>query len=159
MTNYTILFVSMFEEVFSTIAVGMTEATAGMGAAIAEAMSGESDGGTAAKKQMEKIKSQIGPEVSGQIKQLFSGIRKDVSSKMSESIPESKSYFANPTFDHGIAIVEKYDFALPRFTEKLSDDDLASYLVLLKSGDETLGKMFGELGSWQQSLPKPPGRD
>ena len=71
------------------------------------------------KKRMEKIKHEVGPEVSGQIKRLFSGMRKEVSSKMSE-IPEFKTFFANPAFNQGVAIVEKYDFGLPRFTEKFA---------------------------------------
>ena len=55
--------------------------------------------------------------------------------------------------------MEKYDFGLPKLTEKLSDEDLASYVVLLKSGDAKLGEMFQELGRWQENMPKPPGRE
>ena len=52
MTNYTILFASMFEDAFADLAAKMTEVTVGMGEAIAGAMSeglsGESDGGAEA---------------------------------------------------------------------------------------------------------------
>jgi hypothetical protein len=159
MTNYTMLFISMFEDVFAEIAVGMSQITVAMGGAIADALSEGSDSSAETKKQIEKIKPEVAPEVSGKIKEMFSGIRKEVSSQMSEKIPDFKIYFANPVFDQGIAIVEKYDFDLPKLTEKLSDEDLASYLVLFKSGDEQLGKMFQELHQWQESVPKPPGRD
>jgi hypothetical protein len=162
MTNYAMLFASLFEGAFADIAVKMSEATVGMGEAIADAMSkglSEGSGGSEMVKRTKKAGPEIRPDVSGQIKKMFSGIRDEVSSKMSENAPELKAYLANPAFDQGIAIVEKYDFGRPKFTERLSDEDLASYLVLLKSGDEALGKMFTELGQWQESLPNPPGRD
>jgi len=163
MTNYAMLFASMFEEDFADLATKMSEVTVGLGDAIADAMAeGLSDGpdtGARAKKRGEKTKPEIGPQVAEQIKRTFSGIREEVSSKMSEHIPEFEAYFANPAFDQGIAIVEKYDFRRPRLTERLGDEDLAFYLVLLKSGDKELGKMLRELGQWQEGLPKPPGRD
>lgn len=163
MTNFTVLFASMFEDVFTDLVAKMAEVTAGMGDAIAgaisEGLSGGSQEGAAAKKPKEKAKPQIGPQASEEIKKMFSGIRDQVSSKMHENSPEFKAYLTNPAFDQGIAIVEKYDFGRPRITEKLGDAELTSYLLLLKSGDETLGKMFGELGQWQEGLPKPPFTD
>jgi len=163
MTNYTMLFASMFEDVFADLVAKMAEVTVGMGDAIAGAMSeglsGGSHEGPAAKMPKEKVKPEIAPQASEEIKKMFAGLRDQVSSKMHEDSPEFRAYLKNPAFDQGIAIVEKYDFGRPRITEKLGDGDLTSYLLLLKSGDETLGKMFGELSQWQEGLPKPPFRD
>ena len=162
MTNFTILFASMFKDAFADLAAKMAEVTVGMGDAIADAMSeglsGETKGAKGIKKK-EMVKPEITAQVSQEVKKMFSGLREQVSSRMPENSPEFEAYFANPAFDQGIAIVDKYDFGRPKITEKLGDGDLTSYLVLLKSGDEKLGKMFQELGQWQQGLPKPPFRD
>ncbi|MGD0636414.1 MAG: hypothetical protein ABSA72_00040 [Nitrososphaerales archaeon] len=162
MTNYTMLFASMFEDAFADLAAKMAETVAGVGDAMAGAMSeglsgGAGEGATAGKRT-KVIEAEIGPQVSAQVKKMFSGLRKDVSSKMQEDSKEFRTYIANPAFDQGIAIVEKYDFDRPRITERLDDEDLASYLMLLKSGDAALGRMFQELGKWQEGLPKPPFR-
>jgi hypothetical protein len=163
MTNYTMLFASMFEDVFADLAAKMAEAVAGMGDAIAGAMSeglsGGAGEGAKAEKRTKMVRSEIGPQASAQVKKMFSGLREEVSSKMPVNSPEFRAYLANPAFDQGIAIVEKYDFGWPRITERLGDEDLASYLLLLKSGDGALGRMFQELGRWQEGLPKPPSRD
>jgi hypothetical protein len=163
MMNHAIIFTSMFEGVFTEVAVKMSEVMVGMGDMIADAMSPGtsevSEGTAVAKRRVEKVKPETGPQVSGGIKQAFSGIRKEMSAKMAENDAEFGAYFADPDFDRGIAIVERYDFGLPKLTEKLSDEDLASYVVLLKSGDARLGEMFQELGHWQESMPKPPGRE
>jgi hypothetical protein len=163
MTNFSMLFASMFEEVFAGLAAKMSEATLGMGAALADAMtqglSSDANGRETARKSNEKVRAEVGPKVSSEVKQMFSGIREEISSKMPKNDPKFKAYLSNPAFDEGISIVERYDFRRPKLTERLSDEDLAAYVSLLKSGDESLGKMFKELGEWQQTLPKPPGED
>jgi hypothetical protein len=163
MTNFSMLFASMFEEAFAGLAAKMSEATLGIGVAMADAMaqglSSDAEGKEATRRSNEKMRAEIGPKVSSEVKQMFSGIREEISSKMPENDPKFKAYLSNPAFDEGISIVERYDFGRPKLTERLSDEDLAAYVLLLKSGDEGLGKMFKKLGEWQQTLPKPPGED
>jgi hypothetical protein len=163
LTNMAMIFASMFEQAFAGLATEMSKVTAGMGEVMANAMaqglSGKPEDPEAVRKASAKSAAEMEPKISSGIKDMFSEIRKEISSKMPGDTPEFRSYLANPALDKGIRIVAGYDFGRPKLTERLSDEELASYLVLLRSGDEKLGKMFKELGEWQETLPKPPSRD
>jgi hypothetical protein len=157
--NHSMVYMGMFEEVFSTLAEKLTEALAVGTAAVADALtkgapsgSGASGAAGAGKKPMDEIPL----EVRIQIEDVFSGIREEVSSQWPKDAGLFKRYVSSPAFDKGLEIVERYDFARPKLTEKLGDEVLASYVFLLQSGDKGLGRMFKELADWQASLPKPP---
>jgi hypothetical protein len=157
--NHSMVFMGMFEEAFFTLAEKMTEAfaegTAAMADALAEGASSASVASGAASAGM-KPRDEIPLAVRIQIEDLFSGIRDEMSSQMPKDAGVFKRYVSSPAFDKGLEIVERYDFARPKLTEKLSDQVLASYVFLLQSRDKELGSMFKELADWQASLPKPP---
>jgi hypothetical protein len=156
--NHSMIFMGMFEDAFSTLAEKMTEALARGTAAAADVLTeGTSSGpGVSGAAVAEKPRGEIPPEVRIQIEDLFSEIREEASSEWPKDATVFKHYVSSPAFDKGIEIVERYDFARPKLTEKLSDEVLASYVFLLQSGDKELGRMFKELADWQASLPKPP---
>ncbi len=154
--NHSLIFMGMFEEAFSTIAEQMTEALSEGAGAVADALArgapSPSGGSTVGK----RLKNEVTPAVRAEIGSLFSGIREEISSQWPKDAAIFKAYISSPAFDKGIEIVEKYDFRRPKLTETLSDEVLASYVFLLKSGDKELGRMFKELKEWQAALPKPP---
>jgi hypothetical protein len=157
--NHSMVFMGMFEEAFSTLAEKMTEALAEGTAAVTDMLTeGTSPGSGApgAPVAGKKPRDQIPLGVRIQIEDVFSGIREEASSQWPKDTVAFKHYVSSPAFDKGIEIVERYDFARPKLTEKLSDEVLASYVFLLQSGDKELGRMFKELADWQASLPKPP---
>jgi len=157
--NHSMVFMGMFEEAFSTLAEKMTEVLAEGTAAMADAVTegaSSSSGASGAAVAGKKPRDEIPLEVRIQIEDLFSGIREEVSSQWPKDASVFKHYVSSSAFDTGIEIVERYDFARPKLTEKLSDEVLASYVFLLQSGDMELGRMFKELADWQASLPKPP---
>jgi hypothetical protein len=138
-TNHSIIFTGIFDEAFSAIADRMTGAS---GEGASEAGNGPSKG--------------VPPDVLTQIGYAISAIRDEVAAEMPEESRVFAQYVSSPAFDRGIEIIEEYDFGRPKLTEKLSDEVLASYVFLLKSGDKQLGQMFKELADWQTGLPKPP---
>jgi len=163
LTNMVMIFASMFEQTFAGLATEMSKLTAGMsevmGNAMVEGLSGSGEDREAVRKATAKSAAEMHPKISSGIKEMFSEIRKEISSKMPGDTPELRSYLVDPTLNKGIRIVADYDFGRPKLTERLSDEELASYLVLLKSGDQKVGKMFKELGEWQETLPRPPRGD
>ncbi len=152
--NHTMIFMGMFEEAFSTLAEKMTammaEGTAALADAIAQGVPPDSTDNA------KKLREEIPPEVREEVRTLFSEIREEMASQWPKDASLFTRYVASPAFDRGIQIVESYDFHRPRLTERLSDEVLASYVFLLQSGDEELGRMFRELSEWQSGLPKPP---
>jgi hypothetical protein len=157
--NHSMVFMGMFEEAFSTLAEKMTEALAEGTAAVADALTEGASSDPRALRAAgagKKTRAEIPLEVRIQIEDLFSGIREEVSSQWPKDASVFKRYVESAAFDKGIEIAERYDFARPKLTEKLSDEVLASYVFLLQSGDKELGRMFKELADWQASLPKPP---
>jgi hypothetical protein len=157
--NHSMVFMGMFEEAFSALAEKMTEALAVGAAAVAGALSEGAPSGSGASGAADAGKKpgdEIPLEVRIQIEDAFSGIREEMSSQWPKDASVFKRYVSSPAFDKGLEIVERYDFARPKLTEKLSDEVLASYVFLLQSGDKGLGRMFKELADWQASLPKPP---
>ena len=158
--NHSLISMGVFEEAFADLAEKMTEGMATVGVAmvdsIAKSVSGNPKLGPGLDSR--KISDEVSPEIRSQIGMLFSGIREEIAGQW----PTDRvfnDYIANPAFDKGIEIVERYDFGgRPKLTEKLGDDVLASYLFLLQSGDKELGKMFKEIAEWQTGLPNPPWR-
>jgi hypothetical protein len=145
--NHSMIFMGMFDEAFSAIADKMTEASG-------ERMSDSTSVGMA--DPGKRVSGEIAPEVRAQIGYAFSGIREEMVSEWPKDASVFLQYVSSPAFDRGIEIVEKYDFGRPKLTEKLTDEVLASYVFLLKSGDKELGKMFKELADWKSGLPTPP---
>lgn len=87
------------------------------------------------------------------VSELLSEIREEALAQI-PSPPELERHVADPAFDEGIEIAERYDLNLPRLTESLDDMTLASYIFLLKGGNPDATRMLRELQDWQKRLPK-----
>jgi hypothetical protein len=66
-----------------------------------------------------------------------------------------QAMLADPAFEVGPKIIEKYDFNLPLLTQELDDNTLSQYSQLLASEDPYFVEMFKELTEWINALPKP----
>ena len=157
--NHSMVYMGIFEEALSTLAERLTEASAMVTGVVEGAFtkgapsgSGASGAPGAGRKPMDEIPL----EVRIQIEDVFSGIREEVSSRWPKDAGVIKRYVSSPAFDKGLEIAERYDFARPKLTERLSDEVLASYVFLLQSGDKELSRMFKELADWRAGLPKSP---
>ena len=152
------IFMGMFEEAFGEIAEKMTEVLALGTAAIAEALGATASisGDSKIVDHASTIKDETVPVVRKEIRQMFKEFRVELDSQWPKDANVFKRFISDQRFDKGIEIVEKYDFGIPRLTDKVSDEVLATYILLLKNGNQELGKMFNELGDWQAGLPKPP---
>jgi len=62
---------------------------------------------------------------------------------------------ADPRFDDGITIVERYTFGLPALTQDLDERFLVGYIALLQANDPRFTTMFQELLEWMKNLPHP----
>lgn len=90
------------------------------------------------------------------VSEILSDIREEAVAQMPKDPRDLKRYVADPVFDEGIEIAERYDFDRPKLTESLDDMMLASYILLLKGGDPKAKKMLRELQDWQKRLPGHP---
>ena len=151
--NHSLIFMGMFEEAFADIAEKMTEAMSAGASAVAGAL-----GGSKASSEVGENLKEVPPRVRMEIDTVFSDMREEMASQWPKNPEVFKKYISNPGFDKGVRIVESYDFGRPRLTEELTDEMLASYIFLIKSGDEKVARMFKELSDWQASLPQPPWR-
>lgn len=150
--NHSLIFMGMFEEAFADIAEKMTQA---MGKA-AGAMAGALGAPEKSVSEVDENVKKVTPEMMAQITHAFSSLREEMEAQWPKNPKVFKDFISGPGFDKGIAIVEKYDFGRPKLTEKLSDDVLASYIFLVKSGDAKIAAMFKELSDWQAGMPRPP---
>jgi len=126
--------------------------TAGaMASGMAEAMSGKEAGEKVNKEFKQKL-----PEVNEKIKRMISEVRRDIYVQLAQKSKEIEPLLSDPAFDIGPKTIEKHDFKLPKLTEELDDTVLAQYTQLLASEDPSFTKMFKELTSWMNTLPKFP---
>jgi len=154
--NYSMILMATFEEAFANLASTMTEALAKTGAAMTEAMTssfgasseGETDNGPSMKLD------DLGPRTSEKVKEAFAEIRTQAGADFSTKDKSIKKIAQDPVSDEAVGIVERFDFKIPRLTERLSDDDLAKYMALLKKEDPELMKMLKQLAVWQEKLPQ-----
>ncbi len=155
--NYPMIQMSLLEGAFANLASKMGEAlvqgSSAMAEALAEGMSGTADNVETQKAKVKKPDVKIGPQISSEVKKMFADMRHQWAG-FSMNDESFRKFIEDPAFDEGVKIVEKYDFGLPRLTERLTDDGLASYLNLLGKEDPEFSKMFRELSVWQEKAPK-----
>lgn len=132
---------------------GLTKIVVNVGSAMSSAMAG-AVGGQEADGKVKEIEQL--PEADQKIKALVSDMRKDIYAQFEQKRKEIEPMLSDPAFDLGPKIIEKYEFKLPKLTEELSDATLAQYARLLVREDPNFVKMFKELSSWMNTLPKPP---
>ena len=145
--NFSMIMMGMFEGVFADLASGMASALTRTADALTEALdSGQGVHATAPKVGVDS-------QVNSKIKDMFSGLRKEVAEEFSGKGPKFKEFIKDPAFDAGVRIVEGHRLKLPSLTERLSDSDLAGYVALIQEGDPEMAKLMAELGKWQMSTP------
>jgi hypothetical protein len=120
---------------------------------MAGAMGGEEAGEEVSKEFEQKL-----PEVDEKMKEMISEMRKDVYAQMDQKRGEIEPYLADPAFDLGPEIVDRYDFGLTKLSEELDDGTLARYAQLLVSEDPNFSEMFEALTDWMNTLPKFPDK-
>ncbi len=156
--NYSMVLMFAFEDAFASIASTMSEALVKGSTVMAEAI-GEGLGGTPhedeSEAHAEELAKQAKAQTSKKVKETFAEMRKKARSEIRLDDESLKELIRTPAFDEGIAIVERHEFGLPRLTERLSDEDFASYIALMKRSDPGFVKMSEELSEWRKSVPDP----
>ena len=146
--NFSMIMMGMFEGVFAALAAGMADALTKTAEALTEAM----DSGSGPRKKLH-AKVDMESEVDSKVKEVFSGLRKEVASGFSGRGKAFRDFVKDPAFDEGLRIIERHPLKLPKLTEPLSDSDLAGYVKLIQDGDPETAKMLQELGEWQKKTP------
>jgi hypothetical protein len=146
MANTSVILMGMMMGAFTQV-VGSTMGA--MASGMAEAFGGKE----ASDKVDEEIKQGL-PEIDAKMKAGISDMRKEIYSQMKQKRQEIKAVLADPAFEVGPKIIEKYDFNLPKLTQELDDNTLSQYSQLLVSEDPRFVEMFKELTEWINSLPK-----
>ncbi len=144
--NFSMIMMGMFEGAFAALAAGMAETLSKTADALTEAL----DGSTPAK----KAPANVGQEANSKVKEVFSGLRKEVAEGFASKKGSFKSFIRDPAFDEGVRIVESHRLKVPRLTEPLSDSDLSEYASLIQREDPGVTKLMQELGEWQKTTPK-----
>jgi len=147
MANTSVILMSMMMGLFTQV-LGSTMGA--MASGMAEAIGGKE----ASDKVDLEIKQGL-PEIDEKMKAGISDLRKEIYAQMNQKRQELELVFSDPAFEVGPKIIEKYNFNLPKLTQKLDDDVLSQYSKLLVSEDVRFAKMFKELTEWISSLPKP----
>lgn len=153
--NYSMIVMSTFEEMFASLAAKLADTMGEITQTMGEAMTGTGSGTPPRERRVETKVPKVGPQVSAEVKKAFAQLRAEARSQLSMKDKSFKEFVRNPALDGGVKIVEKYDFRLPKLTEQLSDEDFASYVLLIRKENHELAKMLGELGEWQKGVPKP----
>ncbi len=148
--NFSMIMMGMFEGVFAALAAGMTTALEKTADALVEAL----DSKEASKKPPGHVKLATESEVNTKVKEVFSGLRKEVAEGFANRDSSFKKFIRDPAFDEGVKIVERHKLKLPPLTGPLSDDQLAAYVNLIQNEDPETAKMMQELGEWQKSTPQ-----
>ena len=151
LTNFSMIMMGMFEGVFSAMASGLASALTKTAEVLTDAID---EGKGAPPKELEAASQNTEAEVNAKVRDVFSGLRKEVSEGFSEGKQPFKDFIRDPAFDEGVRIVESHRLKLPMLTERLSDSDLAAYVTLIQNGDPELARMMQELGEWQKTTPR-----
>lgn len=145
--NTTILLMSTMTEaltsVFTTLSKEMiTAITTGLGAPAdtTKEIHGETD----------KIQN----ELPKQMREQLLAMKVDITAQLKEKKEKFSSIIADKKFDEGIAIVERYNFNLPKLSCDLNERSLFGYFALLQENNEQFTKMFQELLEWMKALPQ-----
>jgi hypothetical protein len=145
--NTTILLLSMMTEaisgIFSSMSKEMVNAfTTGFGAP--EDTRGEIN---------EKTKD-VQQEIPKQMREQVLSVKADIAAQLKEKKEQIIPILADKKFDEGIAIVERYEFGLPRLSCELDERALLGYLALMQQNNEQFTKMFQELLEWMKNVPQ-----
>jgi len=149
--NFSMIMMGIFEGVFAALAAGMATAMNATADALTEAIGNDGKGSAGKKKTDVPIAES---EVNEKVKEVFSGLRKEVLEGFSNKDQSFMRFIKDPAFDTGVRIVESRELKLPKLTETLSDSDLAAYVTLIQNEDPEVASLMKELGEWQRTTPK-----
>ncbi len=149
--NFSMIMMGMFEGVFTAMASTLASTLTKTAEALTEAMD---QGQGSSKKEKKRPAQEAESEVAAKMKDVFAGLRKEVSEGSSNKDQNFRRFIKDPSFDEGVRIVEKHPLKLPMLTEHLRDADLAGYVALIQGGDPEVSEMMRELGEWQNTTPK-----
>ena len=115
-----------------------------------------------------KIREQVNPMFTEMVKNILK-MRRSIYPLIKKKEKKIRKMLNEEVCDRGIAIVEKYSFERPAFTEKLGNKDVAYYVQLMHKQDPKFGEMLQELSGWMNSdqnakiieaiLPVPPAQE
>jgi len=146
MSNTSILLMSLMTDAFSGV---FAEMATGMAQAVTEGLGAEKEPTNTEK--IERVKTEIPKQMIAQVVQM----KADMKGQLQAKKEKIEKMIADPRFDAGITIAERYDFGVPNLTHDLDERSLLKYIELLKANDARCTKMFQELMEWMKSLPKP----
>ena len=139
-TNFSMIMMGLLEGAFTAMAVGLVDAMS----TVAETIGGNPP----AQKKAQ------GAEADAKLREVFAGLRKEVSEGFANKNEKLTAFIKDPAFDAGVWIVESNDLVLPKLTERLTDSDLARYVALVQKEDPRIARLMSELGEWQKTTPK-----
>ncbi len=106
-------------------------------------------------KDVDRKTDNIQNELPKQMSEQLLAMKGDITAQLREKKEKLASIIADKKFDKGIAIVERYNFSLPKLSCDLDERSLLGYLALLQENNEQFTKMFQELLEWMKDLPQP----
>jgi hypothetical protein len=144
MLNTSILLMALMTDAFSDAFAGMA---AGMAQAVAAGFEG-TDKEPTTKETIQRVKTEFPKQMITQIIQMKIDMKKQLEAKKDEIGKK----IADPKFDAGITIAERYDMGVPNLTSDLDEQSLLRYIMLLKANDAQCAKMFQELMEWMKTV-------
>ena len=144
MLNTSLLLMTLmtdaFSDVFARMATGMAKAVA--------AGVGDPDKEPVTKEAIQRMKTEFPKQMITQMLQMKTDMKKQLRAKQDEIGKK----IADPRFDAGITIAERYDVGVPNLTNDLDEQSLLCYITLLKGNDASCTKMFQELMAWMKTV-------
>jgi len=144
MVNTSVLLMSLMTDAFSG---AFAEMAAGMAEAVATGLGG-TDKEQTEREKIKQVKTEIPKQMVTQVIQMKADMIQQLEAKKNELGKK----IADPKFDAGIGIVERYDFGIPKMTQDLNEVALLKYIALLKANDAQCTKMFQELMEWMKAI-------
>jgi len=146
--NTSLLLMSAVTEAFSEM---FTKLSKEMITAITTSLGNSED----ATKDIHKKTDNLQKELPQQIREQLLAMKTDITTQLQEKKEKLGPLLADPRFDDGITIVERYKFGLPALTQDLDERSLLRYIALLQANDPRFTTMFQELLEWMKNLPHP----
>jgi hypothetical protein len=147
MANVTVILMSTMMGAFTQV---MSKAVGAMSSGMAEAFGGEE-----AKTKVDQETRQDLTEADIKMNEMISGMKNEIYDQLGQERKIMEPLLSDPIFDLGPKIIEKYNFNLPKLTQRLDDQTLTAYADLLTKENPDFAEMFKELTNWLNSLPKP----
>jgi hypothetical protein len=146
--NTSLLLMSAVTEAFSEV---FTTLSKEMITAITTSLDDSED----TTKEINKKTDNLQKELPRQIREQMLAMKTDITTQLQEKKEKLGPLLADPRFDDGITIVERYKFNLPALTQDLDERSLLGYIALMQANEPRFTTMFQELLEWMKKLPQP----